>query len=163
MCFESWLCESVSNPNFKRWFGASKVVDRHGQPLAVYHGSRDDFDHFEGDAHYFTDDYFNADGYAGGENVYEVYLRMERPLIVGCSGRKWDDLDTPYGSTTQGVVGNVDRKKYDGVIFQNVKDSWIDDVEYQDPGTVYVVFDATQIKSVENSGNWGARNKNIYE
>ncbi len=31
--------ENSDNPNFKKWFGNSKVVDDQGNPLVVYHGS----------------------------------------------------------------------------------------------------------------------------
>lgn len=153
--------ENNLNDNFKKWFGNSKVVDKSGKPLPTYHGSKSDFEEFMGDA-YFTDDYMNADGYAGGEYVYEVYLSLKKPLFVDCQDRKWDDIETPYGTTTQGVVGNVDRNKYDGVIFINIKDSWIDDVDYQDASTVYVAFKPTQIKSTDNDGTWDVEDKNIY-
>lgn len=149
------------NNNFKKWFSGSKVIDKSGNPLPVYHGSREEFEGFIGDT-YFTPDYMNADGYAGGEYVYEVYLNLKNPLIVDCQDKKWDNLDTPYGTTTQGVVSNVNRNKYDGVIFINIKDSWIDDEDYQDSDTVYVTFKPTQIKSTENDGSWDINDKNIY-
>ena len=148
------------NNNFWKWFGNSKIVDNTGNPLVVYHGSSSKFEEFRGDI-YFTDDYMNADGYAGGEYVYEVYLKIKTPLIVDCQDKKWDDIETPYGTTTHMVVGGVDRNKFDGVIFINVKDSWIDDVDYQDAGTVYVAFSPNQIKSIENDGTW-SNNNNIY-
>lgn len=149
------------NNNFKKWFNGSKVVDRNGNPLIVYHGSEFEFDEFIGDC-YFTDDFYIADGYASGEYVYEVYLSMKNPLILDCDGRKWDDIETPYGTTTQGVVGNVDRSKYDGIIFTNIKDSWIDDVDYQDPSVVYVPFNPNQIKSTDNDGTWDVNDNNIF-
>ena len=37
----------VATPEFKRWFGDSKVVDRDGEPLVVYHGTEDDFTVFD--------------------------------------------------------------------------------------------------------------------
>ena len=111
---------------------------------------------------YFTDDYMNADGYAGGEYVYEVYLTIKNPLIIDAKDKKWDDIKTPYGTTTREVVGYVDRKKYDGVIFNNIKDSWIDDVDYQDPSTVYVTFSSNQVKSDENDGTWNVEDNDIY-
>lgn len=45
----------VDTPEFKRWFGdwerdpenASKVVDENGEPLAVYHGTDENFDEFD--------------------------------------------------------------------------------------------------------------------
>jgi hypothetical protein len=153
---------NLLNDNFWKWFGNSEVVDKNGNPLVVYHGSQSEFSEFDDDS-FFTDDYMNADGYASGEYVYDVYLSIKNPLILDCNGKKWDDIETPYGTTTKEVVGNVDRNKYDGVIFNNIKDSWIDDVDYQDPSTVYVTFSPNQIKSVENDGSWDMTNDDIYK
>jgi GNAT superfamily N-acetyltransferase len=38
----------VDNPNFRKWFDGSKVVDAQGQPLRCYHGTRsgEDFEEF---------------------------------------------------------------------------------------------------------------------
>ena len=43
------LLESAAtdNPNFKRWFGDSKVVDKQGNPLPVYHGTGAEFSSFK--------------------------------------------------------------------------------------------------------------------
>jgi len=30
----------LDNPNFMKWFKGSKVVDKNGKPLVVYHGSK---------------------------------------------------------------------------------------------------------------------------
>jgi len=153
--------ENNLNDNFKRWFSGSKVVDDNGNPLIVYHGSPEEFDEFEGSA-YFTDDYFNADGYSMDGIVYEVYLSIKNPLIVDGQDKKWDNIESPYGTSTREVVGNVDRSKYDGIIFINIKDAWFDDEDYQDASTVYVSFSPNQIKSIENSGSWDIENKNIF-
>ena len=69
--------ENNLNNNFKKWFGNSKVV-YNGKPLPVYHGSTTEIEEFEDFTTFFTDDYMNADGYAGGEYVYEVYISKER-------------------------------------------------------------------------------------
>lgn len=37
----------TETPEFRRWFGASKVVDAEGKPLVVYHGTTGDFDAFD--------------------------------------------------------------------------------------------------------------------
>jgi hypothetical protein len=152
--------ETNLNNNFRMWFNDSKVV-YNGKPLVVYHGTREDFDEFIGD-NYFTEDYLNADGYANGEFVYEVYLSIKQPLIVDCQDSKWDEIETIYGTSTREVVGNVDRSKYDGIIFINVKDAWFDDAEYQDGQTIYVTFSSNQIKSIENDGSWDVDDDNIY-
>lgn len=96
--------ESVTNtPEFKEWFGDSKVVDDEGKPLVVYHGTAttmvgDSFDPnlamSEGGGFYFShaplfkNPANNANEYAKGRagdspQIMPVYLRMENPLIVG--------------------------------------------------------------------------------
>lgn len=37
----------LENPNFRKWFGDSKVVDQQGKPLVVYHGTKQEFTTFE--------------------------------------------------------------------------------------------------------------------
>ena len=84
------LRESIENPGFAAWFGNSKVVDKEGNPLPMYHGtnseftafSRDYFSHgsdaYLGVGFNFTSSKYEASGY--GENIHEVYLRAERPM-----------------------------------------------------------------------------------
>jgi hypothetical protein len=139
------LFESKS---FDSWFSGSKVVDDFGNPLVVYHGSIYEITELYGGM-YFTEDYMIADGYAGGEYVYEAYLSIKEPLVLDCGGNKWDELESVYGSSTQEVVSNLDTDKYDGVIFNNIKDSWIDDVDYQEPSTIYYCISSSQIWSTE--------------
>ncbi len=81
-------------PEFKNWFGESKVVDAEGKPLTVYHGTRspEDFNTFRtntghnyGPGAYFTPEPRRASGYAGeneGARVYSTYVKVEKPYIV---------------------------------------------------------------------------------
>jgi hypothetical protein len=69
---------------FKRWFGDSKVVDKHGKPLVVYHGTRSAWSAADGPV-WLTEDPDIAAKYAeskGGEEVMELYAKAENPLIV---------------------------------------------------------------------------------
>jgi len=100
------------------------------------------------DFSYFTDDWWNADGYASGERVYDVYLKMETPLVIDAKGEKWDELSSEHGSSTQDVVRNFDDTKYDGIIFEDIGDSWMDDAE-AGSSTVYVTTNPNQIKSAD--------------
>lgn len=77
---------------FKKWFARSKVVDKNGNPLVVYHGSSADFTVFdhrfayrngaaEGRGFYFTSDKSKAEGYkTDNGKLFEVYLRLQKPL-----------------------------------------------------------------------------------
>lgn len=88
----------TETPEFRRWFGKSKVVDEKGEPLVVYHGTTatikefdpklsDEFNVVTGDenvAGYFTDEPSVASIYAGergGSNVLPVYLKLNNPLV----------------------------------------------------------------------------------
>ena len=45
---KSILMENVvDTPEFKHWFGDSKVVDKDGKPLVVYHGTDADIKKFD--------------------------------------------------------------------------------------------------------------------
>ena len=98
----------INTPEFKEWFGDSKVVDENGKPLVVYHGSPNKgiqiFDKnrignrdngFFGKGFYFTPKDYIAEGYTntndiypdfnnqGNEGeVYPVYLAVENPKYV---------------------------------------------------------------------------------
>ena len=42
--------DQTETPEFKKWFGDSKVVDANGKPLVMYHGTRKDFNTFSTEA-----------------------------------------------------------------------------------------------------------------
>jgi hypothetical protein len=84
--------EQTSSPEFKSWFGDSKVVDESGEPLVVYHGTNQDFDEFDtlklgtntgsygflGQGLYFTTEVSDAEKY--GSSVMPVYVKSEKLL-----------------------------------------------------------------------------------
>ncbi|NBX48485.1 hypothetical protein EBT25_00740 [bacterium] len=88
------LRKAPDTPAFKRWFGDSKVVDANGEPLVVYHATRN----FEGnefkpspkvnrvgnpDGYYFTYDIEDANRYAGeteGAQIIPAYLSIQNPF-----------------------------------------------------------------------------------
>ena len=99
----------TDSPEFKRWFGESKVVDGNGDPLVVYHGTTEgDIDEFDvqkitdGNEYisgfYFSSDPKEASKYAekkydaspwgqkktfsDSSAVYPVYLSIQKPLPI---------------------------------------------------------------------------------
>ena len=82
--------EQIETPQFKAWFGNSKVVDENGKPLHVYHGTNSRnvdysvFDVFKGKYHFFSDDRDIAGSI--GSYVYDVFLKIENPLIIDANG-----------------------------------------------------------------------------
>lgn len=101
---ESSLSSEVNDSaDFKAWFGQSKIVDEHGQPLTVYHGTDKAFESFSLDqlgrntgfentqlGFYFVADKTVAEHFAsetsGGTNVVQAYLRIQKPLDLTIQG-----------------------------------------------------------------------------
>lgn len=80
----------VGISNFWKWFGKSRVVDEHGKPLMVFHGSGVKFEEHLTDTigrTWFTSDLDYAEQYAyTGKNVGNImacYLKIENPFDFG--------------------------------------------------------------------------------
>ena len=122
-----------SNPNLLK---NTKVVDKDGKPLKVYHGTQSEFDTFNVPA-WFTDnekfaENFSADwGELGtrtsSSRVIEAYLTIVNPYLT-------DDWDVT--ERLSAYYDDLKKKGYDGVIFD-------DGIERE-----YIVFDQKQIKVI---------------
>lgn len=88
----------TDTPEFRAWFGDSKVVDEAGKPLVVYHGTKSptedmafDFSKIgsngrsEGAGFYFTTDQNIAAGYADGR-LLETWLAIKKPMPLKQKG-----------------------------------------------------------------------------
>ena len=158
---------NTDTPEFKAWFGDSKVVDEHGEPLVVYHGSGHEFKTFEHNkagrantrdaklAHYFTTSADVASEYAWHKSehigiIKPVYLRMENPLVV--KGSKYYDPNYHLAA-----LKKAQAEGHDGVIFKG-QGLLGGDSDH------YAVFDNTQIKSATgNRGTFSRDSANITE
>jgi hypothetical protein len=177
--------EEIKTKEFKDFFGdwegkdktnVSKVVDKEGKPLVVYHGTGKIFDEFKKTTprlgFYFTKDpnianaYTDKIGYGlidvDPSNIIPVYLDIKNPKII--------DINKGLGSKKHftELAEQAKEEGYDGMILKNVIDPIIKnrlfskeqkwDVKKQDQ---YVAFDPAQIKSVFNTGTWSKENPNI--
>jgi len=133
----------TETPEFKRWFGDSKVVDDQGKPLVVYHATTKDFDTFDttrralaGEGSFFSPTPANNFARGDGGNIMPVYLSLKNPKILNY-GRDSDDI----------LKQQFIREGYDGVLLKN-------------EGKIYtaVAFYPEQIKSA--IGNTGAFDEN---
>ncbi len=169
----------TDSPAFKAWFAESKIVDADGKPLVVYHGTNNDkttetwnertktydirhekFWTFKGGQHYFNSSEDNAGGY--GSEIYAVYLRMVKPLVIDCNGSDYDTI--PYGGKRYGSyeIGELAKRKgFDGVILKNIRDG-VDIGALQTQTTDYIVFDSRQVKSAtDNRGTFDPKNPDV--
>lgn len=79
----------AGTPEFKDWFGGSKVVDDKGDPLRVFHGTTNTDikafgvgDGVAGEGIYFSKGKY-VSGYWGKDGaVYPAYLKMEKPFVI---------------------------------------------------------------------------------
>jgi hypothetical protein len=160
---------SPDTPEFKRWFGDSKVVDGDGNPLVVYHGSVSkgvtvfDTDLVttrgpKGDiaGTFFTSDLGAATGYTRppratiktprGE-VVQAYLSIKNPLNTTAAIKRYRKEGLSFGDAKRKAI-NALTEENDGIIF---------DGDGVNPSE-YVVFSPAQIKSA--TGNRGTFNEN---
>jgi len=155
----------TDTPEFKKWFGDSKVVDADGKPLVVYHGTGNDFSVFEEKSYrapgergfFFSADPEIASRYAGFDpeenfhsqeigNVVPAYLSIKNPLIVDFNGGKEGRSQATKKAIERGHDGMILRNHYDA---GGVQDQ-------------YVAFDPTQIKSATgNRGTFDPKNPSI--
>lgn len=171
-----------TDPNsaaFKKWFKNSKVVDENGQPLVVYHGTKQgDFSSFDkskigaqtdygyrGKGFYFTPQQELAAMYSRdwqkfkqvpNENgrVMPVYLSVQNPYII----KSTDAHNMLSKFESESFTRKLQEQGYDGVFVE------MDDLVKSYDGELQeiIVFEPTQIKSVYNRGTFDENNANVY-
>ncbi len=167
--------DTTQTPEFKAWFGDSKVVDADGKPLVVYHGTGADFEAFDnrrtgtndrglwGRGHYLSTSSETASMYAmregDGARVIAAYASIKNPLIV-TTGK---DLITrlPDGRNTRDLTGpNLDGAKIKDIALAAGNDGVI---QIKPDGTIgdIVAFSPEQIKSVNNRGTFNSNDPRI--
>lgn len=131
--------------NFHKWFGDSKVIDEHGRPLVVYHGTNAHaYSDGEIEAFHTTPDsgrgaaFFSSNPRLAneyGEKVYHTYLNFKNPLVVDAQNKNWSAIS--HNSPIEGEATdkfNANRKKrHDEVesIFADLHDMFPDEPDHQ--------------------------------
>lgn len=141
------------SPEFKEWFGDSKIVNKDGSPRIMYHGTGADIEAFalhtvdeEMGGFYFTSKPRVANMYADNHdagNVIPVYLSIKNPYET--TERDWVNGDsiTPEAAKALG---------HDGYVIQG-----------QDKADTVIAFQPEQIKSIFNSGTFSPVDPNILK
>ena len=172
----------VRTKAFKRWFGdwendpasASKVVDKNGEPLVVYHyTNNENLTKFSTD----FDNYFSKTGgtkkaiffttdnvVPGTEDNFLTSRKSKLSLFLNIK-----NLETFYGTkddlhkqgTSYREVVNKSSKREgseNGIVFTGFDDN------RKENQTIYVVHSSNQIKSAtDNSGLFNRQSNNIYD
>lgn len=162
--------DQTETPEFRRWFGDSKVVDEDGKPQVVYHGTDSRFNSFSeekigtgadsspfvggtgfgGKGFYFSPDRDTAEGY--GRHVVPVYLSIKNPFIVP----KYTSAAS-YASKILGKEVTLKTLRDELLIHGN------DGIIKEDPyKKEYIAFHPEQIKSAtKNKGAFDPSNPDI--
>lgn len=114
----------VRTKAFKRWFGdwendptnASKVVDENGEPLVVYHGSKDNtftiFDVSKNDegkkGFFFTNSKNMATTYG---KTRAFFLNSREPYIINGKGANWNNINIDTSIIAKDVIDAVRLKR----------------------------------------------------
>lgn len=166
--------KQINSPEFKEWFGNSKVVDKDGKPLVVYHatdtpgfsqfeqqpdgpmgtggtmghfGSRDQANKFAG-VWRFEDaserDWMERNLPNVTPGVYAVYLSIKNPKRVTD-----DTMANPWAL----IAYTAKRQGHDGLVYSN---------RVEGEGDSWIPFYPSQIKSaIGNSGKFSKADPNI--
>ena len=186
----------VRTPAFMEWFGdfindpenASKVIDKNGDPLVVYHATTDRIEEFqykylgENTLENASDEWYAATSGVGfwfskddlTGRVGATSLKIQKPIEAFLS------IKEPSDQSFEGLAGNIvdthdetqyeDGEKidsiYEGKRYRTELEKYgydgliVDDTEFDTVS--YVAFSPTQIKSAtENVGSFDAENPNI--
>lgn len=169
---------SSFNDKFTAWFDGSKVVDKKGKPLIVWHGSPDarwlketgvfqtlKERHGVEDpqrAFFFAGDRATAVSYADDRRAWDYqaaepathgfYLCLKNPLIVDNKSRKWHGTDSTVETAKAGG--------HDGVIIYNTIDNY--QVDGHKVTDVYVAFNPEQIKAAGGNTEYDPSNKSVH-
>jgi hypothetical protein len=178
----------TDTPEFKNWFGDSKVTDDAGQPLVVYHGTTAQFDEFDPKrigqnwqfderGFFFTDRIETARSYSRTEE------EQNDPMFrMGKEGKAIADARTlkTYVSIKNPITGKILREDprfdtskeyfspidvYDdnrAIIKDLLATGQYDGVILKSNGErIVVATEPTQIKSVNNAGTFNPNDPNI--
>jgi hypothetical protein len=165
----------MENPNFRKWFGDSVTVNSDGTPMVFFHGTSSQLSEFDSEflgndaskvGFWFTNSADRAEMYADfrGESpsIIPVYLKLFNPYIL--SAQEWLDLiRNNLGSDNwfKSLRNKLIMQGHDGIhvkgeleYFAGVKMPVID---------ILSVFNANQIKSIYNNGQFSTTSNNISE
>lgn len=158
----------TATPQFKNWFGDSKVVDGQGQPLTVYHGTTNADkilqNGFKKGWTHLTDSKPVADSYQQwkrGETsaTLPLYASLKNPAHYDAQGKKYTDI----GNKVYGATYDAEKAGHDGLVIHNIRDNYDSGVPTK-PHTTYVAFNPTQIKhATDNEGTFDPTNPSILK
>lgn len=166
----------VDTPEFRRWFGDSKVVDADGKPLVMYRGSQNEnaAPYSDGGLIFLTTDKNFASNYATNGAVYPLYVKSSNPFDAsrGRGIELWKRFEKETNAQSW-ALARSDRGALPYWTIEPELRRWLEknDVEYDsiwfaesNGSSSLAVRNPTQIKSaVGNSGAFDPANPDITQ
>ncbi|WP_303013557.1 LPD38 domain-containing protein, partial [Rodentibacter pneumotropicus] len=168
LTFKQW--KQVRSPEFKRWFGdwendpanSSKVINpKTGEPLVVYHGSKNKFFIFDKDRQrvgwlakgfYFSPNKERTKYY--GRSVKATFLNARNPFLTKGKDNTYSEVKARY-SPDEPLASD-----FTDILVENGHDGVF--IDHWDMGEIYTVFEPNQIKSAtDNNGDFSSENDDI--
>jgi len=161
------LAQSANSPEFRRWFGDSRVVDETGSPRVVYHGTGAMFDTFEAtggtvlEGVFFSSERDGAFDWglrrAGSESdvrVVPAYISLKNPADQDSVDEAIADYRDENGEepSPAQLTEYLQEQGYDGFLDQSSFENALE----------IVAFNPSQIKATENRGTFDPNDPNIY-
>lgn len=159
----------TDTPEFRNWFGDSKVVDESGKPLVVNHATWADFDTFDfGRLGETTDSNASDEGLAQTARVGTWFSSRNLAEDIGATRNveTYLAISNPKKYRTLGALARAAKKAGGGAALRAaLSDQGFDGVALADEefgGTSYVAFHPEQIKSATgNRGTFDPNDPNI--
>lgn len=171
------LLETVETSEFEQWFRGSKIVDKDGKPLKLYHGTDKYFTSFRlskegalGKGIYLTPSTERASGYstdsAFGEKirggmVIPLYASIKNPLVVSEDRNLSVDALVALGIDRKKALQMVEKAfeqkgNLFGQIFNKAISQGYDGIVVYRGNELWevVAFDPTQVKSAISNKNY---------
>ncbi len=149
------VADNIDTPEFRNWFGDSKVVDERGRPLVVYHNTSADFNAFDVSKARQSQDipgiFFSdspTDWADMGDRQIQAYLSIKNPYTGNYTtykGIRGGSTDTAFREIRDALI----KDGYDGIITRD------------GDTTEYIAFFPEQIKSIYNRGTFDPTNPDI--
>lgn len=182
-----------TSPEFRAWFGDSKVIDQAGLPKVLFHGASKAFKVFKpskqgtfGPGIYFADNEQSAQAYLHGnegESVMQVYVSLRNPWVVNAEidspASFSEDWDNPILESVLALPKGrklIDAAKADetlatyghfgSALQRHLKDLGYDGIigTYSDGSQEVVAFHPSQVKSATlNSGAYSPNCNDITD
>ena len=155
----------VRTESFKNWFGdwennpsqASKIVDKNGEPLVMWHWTISNFNEFKHWASKNYDGVWNTDWryyFAESKNFVKQYTLLKKKTVIETlynvknmlfwwmSNVSWDEVVHAYNDIIEDMDKNIDNFEVDdyGTVLYKWKDFITWRVSYSDETTVYNRF-----------------------